>query len=130
MFKILVFPKKLKEIFIFRLFVCDKKYMKRYFEFLFSLLWALNARSSFFGVFSIIAPHEILTTHYGIFTMMGGIGYLTTRLGVCNGKDPFSIKHSDNKTGNNGKSVSVRVRKFLNAMLKLEPNYAQHIIEI
>ena len=41
-----------------------------------------------------------------------------------------SIKPSNNKTGNNGKSLSVRVRKFLIAMLKLESNYAQHIIEL
>ena len=41
-----------------------------------------------------------------------------------------SIKPSNNKTGKNDKSISVLVRKSLNAMLKLEPNYAQHIIEI
>ena len=37
------------------------------------------------------------------------------------------IKPSYNKTGNSAKPISVRVRKILNAMLKLEPNYAQHI---
>ena len=37
-----------------------------------------------------------------------------------------SIKHSNNKTGNSARSISVRFRKFLNAMLKLEPNYAQN----
>ena len=33
-----------------------------------------------------------------------------------------SIKPSNNKTGNKGKSIKVRARKFSNAMLKLEPN--------
>ena len=41
-----------------------------------------------------------------------------------------SIKPSNNKTGNNAKSICARFRKFLNTMLKLEPSYAQHIIEI
>ena len=41
-----------------------------------------------------------------------------------------SIKSSNNKVGNNGKSISVWVRKCLNAMLNLEPSYAQHIIEL
>ena len=38
-------------------------------------------------------------------------------------------KPSDKNTANADKSKSVLVRKFLIAMLKLEPNYAQHITE-
>ena len=41
-----------------------------------------------------------------------------------------SIKSSNNKVGNNGKSISFRVRKCLKAMLNLEPSYAQHIREL
>ena len=41
-----------------------------------------------------------------------------------------SIKFSTNKTGKNDKSISVRARKFSNAIQMLEPNYAQHIKEI
>ena len=41
-----------------------------------------------------------------------------------------SIKSSNNKTGNNAKSISLRARKILIAMSKLEPNYAQQLREI
>ena len=41
-----------------------------------------------------------------------------------------SIKSCNNITGINAKSISVRVRKLLKGMLKLEPNYAQQLIEI
>ena len=48
-----------------------------------------------YGVFPIIAPHEIIAPHYGIVTMNGGgaIVYLTTKLGGgYNGKDPNYVR--------------------------------------
>ena len=42
----------------------------------------------------------------------------------------ISMKPSNNKTGNSTKSLCVRVRKFLNAMVKPEPINAHHIVEI